>query len=310
VSGSVRSRGGVEPRVVSALNSNSIEAERSPALHGVSVVIPAKNEARNIGWVLRRLPEVDEVIIVDGQSTDGTIAVARGVIPGLRLVEESRPGKGAALRAGFAAARGDFVVMLDADGSMDPAEISQYVAALQSGYDLAKGSRFAAGGGSADISRLRRAGNGGLLMLANLLYGARFTDLCYGFMAFRRSCLDDMALAADGFEIETEIVVNSLRAKLRVGEVPSFESPRRYGTSNLNTFRDGQRVLRTMVKARLARRRRRQVERLADRAADGAPAPAAAGLPLVRGRFGLSVVTLGLTAVPMAVLGLRALGLH
>ena len=303
-SGTSRSRG-----PVGAHKGRVSRAGTKPALKGVSVVVPAKNEAKNIGWVLRRLPEVDEVILVDGQSTDGTVAVARGIVPNLLLVNEERPGKGAALRAGFEAASGDYVVMLDADGSMDPSEISRYVAMLQSGYDLVKGSRFMPGGGTADISPLRRLGNRGLLMLANGLYGTDFTELCYGFMAFRRSCLEDMALASDGFEIETEIVVNSLRAGLRVGEVPSFESPRRYGESNLNTFRDGFRVLGTMVKARFAGPTRPQVERPARGREAGASEPVPVGPPLARGRLALSV-TLGLTALaPMAaILGLRMLG--
>jgi glycosyltransferase involved in cell wall biosynthesis len=289
-------------------------AGSKPALKGVSVVIPAKNEARNIGWVLRRLPEVDEVILVDGQSNDGTVAVARGIIPDLVLVHEERPGKGAALRAGFEAASHDYVVMLDADGSMDPGEIPQYVAKLQSGYDLVKGSRFMEGGGSADLSQLRCLGNRSLLRLANTLYRSEFTELCYGFMAFRRSCLDDMTLKGNGFEIETEIVVNSVRSGLRVGEVPSFESPRRYGDSNLNAFRDGLRVLRTMIKSRLTTRTRPAVERPLERSVAEAPEgtgsePVPLGAPFVRGRLGLSV-TLGLTALaPMAaIVGLRMLG--
>jgi hypothetical protein len=205
--------------------------------------------------------------------------------------------------------------MLDADGSMDPGELPQFVAKLQNGYDLVKGSRFIDGGGSSDISRLRRLGNLGLLAVANTLYGTRFSELCYGFMAFRRSCLEDMDLRSDGFEIETEIVVNSLRAGLRVGEVPSFESPRRYGDSNLNTFRDGFRVLFTMVKGRVARRPGPMVERPLERSIADAPEttssePVPLGVPFVRGRLGLSV-TLGLTALaPMALLGLRMLGVQ
>jgi glycosyltransferase involved in cell wall biosynthesis len=217
----------------------------------VSVVIPTLDEAENIGWVLERIPpEVDEVILVDGRSTDGTVEVARAARPDIRVVSEPVPGKGAALRAGFAAARGDVIVMIDADGSMHPREISRYVARIAEGYDLVKGSRFLAGGGTTDISRLRAAGNLALLACANRLYECRFTELCYGFMAFRRSALDQLRLSADGFEIETQIVLAALREHLRVAEVPSFESARRNGTSNLRTFRDGGRVLRELVRAR------------------------------------------------------------
>jgi len=216
----------------------------------VSVVIPTLDEERNIAWVLERLPPVvDEIIIVDGRSTDGTIAAARAARPDVRIVHELRPGKGVALRAGFNASRGDVIVMMDADGSMHPGELTRYVALIREGYDLVKGSRFLPGGGTADISRLRAAGNLALLGFANWLFYCEFTELCYGFMALRRSAVPRLRLTADGFEIETQIVASALRERLRVAEVPSFEAARRNGVSNLRTFRDGSRVLRELVRA-------------------------------------------------------------
>jgi glycosyltransferase involved in cell wall biosynthesis len=222
----------------------------------VSVVIPAKNEAANIAWVLKRIPPtVDEIVLVDGHSVDDTVEVARRQRPDIVVVQEERRGKGAALQAGFAAATGDIVVMLDADGSMHPAEISRYVALLSSGFDFVKGSRFMAGGGSTDITTLRRLGNRGLLALTNLIYGTRFTDLCYGYCAFRRAALGSLQLSASGFEIETQLIVHATMAGLRISEVPSVESPRRFGQSNLRTFRDGRRVLWTLLRERSAFRR-------------------------------------------------------
>jgi glycosyltransferase involved in cell wall biosynthesis len=210
----------------------------------VSVVIPAKDEARNIGWVLERIPRwVHEIVLVDG-----TVEVATRAWPNIVVVDQEPRGKGSALQAGFAAATGDIIVMLDADGSMHPAEISRYVALLGSGFDLVKGSRFMAGAASIDITPLRRVGNGFLLWLTNLLYGTRFTDLCYGFCAFRREILERIGLTAVGFEIETELIVQACTAELRITEVPSLEFPRRHGQSNLRTFRDGSRVLWTLLK--------------------------------------------------------------
>jgi glycosyltransferase involved in cell wall biosynthesis len=216
----------------------------------VSVVIPAKDEARNVAWVLRRLPPgIDEVILVDGNSTDDTVAVARAVRPDIVVATERGPGKGAAMRTGMELASGEIIVTIDADGSMDPAEIDRYVTAAHD-VDLVKGSRFAGNGGTDDMGAFRRLGNRALLGLVNVLYGSRLTDLCYGYCAVRRTALPALALRSDGFEIETEMTVRALRAGLRVGEVPSFEAPRRYGTSHLRTIPDGWRVLCTLLAIR------------------------------------------------------------
>lgn len=164
------------------------------------------------------------------------------------VIHEERPGKGVALRSGFDAASGDYVVMMDADCSMDPEEIPRYIEALHRGADIVKGSRFCEGGGTGDMSRLRRAGNRRLLALANLIYHTRHSDLCYGFMAMRRRALQGLDLDADGFEIEMQLIARASRAGLRVVEVPSFESKRQFGQSNLRTFRDGWRVLQTLLR--------------------------------------------------------------
>jgi hypothetical protein len=227
----------------------------------LSAVIPAKDEARNIGWVLRRLPDsVDEVVLVDGSSTDGTVDVARMIRPDIVVVADREPGKGCALRAGVEAATGDYVVMLDADGSMDPQDIDRFVDALDAGYDLVKGSRFMPDGGTADMTPLRDIGNKGLLFVSNLLYQRQHTDLCYGFAAFRRGAFQELELTAQGFEIEAQLFLRATRRGLRVTEVPSFEAPRRYGNSNLNTFRDGWRVLRTILWERVRISRRATLE--------------------------------------------------
>lgn len=239
----------------------------------VSVVVPALNEERNIPHVFERIPEdVHQVVLVDGCSVDDTVAVARKLRPDVCVISQTRKGKGNALACGFEAATGDVIAMVDADGSADPAEIPQFVAALLDGADFAKGTRFLPGGGSADITRLRGRGNHLLTSFFNLCYHRKYSDLCYGYNVFWRRHLSVLGLDAvsppeedgsplwgDGFEIETLIHVRVARAGLRVAEVPSFEYKRIHGVSNLNAVRDGWRVVRTIFAER-ARYRRLQDE--------------------------------------------------
>jgi hypothetical protein len=221
----------------------------------VSVVVPAMNEEQNIGLVLKQLPEdLHEVILVDGNSEDETIEAARAACPDIRVLVQNGRGKGDALRTGFAAVTGNLVVMLDADGSADPAEIPRFVEALEAGADFAKGSRYLEGGGSTDITKLRSLGNGFLSGTANLLHGTHFTDLCYGYNAFWARCLPFISLDVPGFEVETLINLRIAGSGMKITEVPSYELDRISGQSNLNTFRDGFRVLGTIL--REARRRR------------------------------------------------------
>ncbi len=214
----------------------------------VSVIVPARNEAENLRYVLPDIPsDIHEVILVDGHSSDATISVARELLPGVKVVMQQGTGKGAALRSGFAAATGEIIVMIDADGSNDPGEIRAFVDTLVGGADFAKGSRFLPGGGTSDMPFHRRLGNWGFVRLVRALYGGRYTDLCYGYNAFWRDVLPALSLNGDGFEIETMMNVRALRAGLDVREVPSFESKRQYGEGNLRTFPDGWRVLRTIL---------------------------------------------------------------
>lgn len=220
----------------------------------VSVVIPAMNEAANLPHVLPRVPDwVDEIILVDGYSTDGTPEVARSLRPDIRIVEQEGKGKGAALRSGFKAVTGDITVMLDADGSTDPAEIPAFIGTLLAGADFVKGSRFLQGGGTTDMSALRRSGNWFFTRSVHYFHGGRYSDLCYGYNAFWTRVLPLLELDGDGFEIETIMNVRALRAGLKVAEVPSFEKPRIFGTSNLRTFPDGWRVLKAIMRETRAR---------------------------------------------------------
>lgn len=245
-----------------------------PRTPSVSVVVPAFNEAMNLPWVLARIDASYEVVLVDGDSSDDTVAVARRLRPDVVVVGQRHPGKGAALAAGMLAATGDIIVMIDADGSMDPAEIPAFVGILLSGADVVKGSRYLPGAGSEDLTVIRSLGNRALTVASNILFRQHWSELCYGYAAFWRHALtavgvdrieqgDDRGPVPSlwnrllggrrgvayghGFEIEAILFCRSARHGLRVCEAPSYERDRMHGESNLSTFRDGTRVLGAML---------------------------------------------------------------
>ena len=238
----------------------------------ISIVIPARNEARNLEAVLPELPAVHEVILVDGNSIDGTIETAVRVMPDIKVIRQTRSGKGNALVCGFKAATGDIIVMFDADGSADPAEIPRYVQTLVRGADFAKGSRFHGDGGSEDLTLYRATGNKFLNILTNLLLKTNYTDLCYGYNAFWTDILAQIDLPDPeirvsnasgmmwGYGFEIEIVLNCriAAARLNVVEVPSVERSRIHGESNLNAIRDGLRVLKTILEEKRTERAMRR----------------------------------------------------
>lgn len=241
-----------------------------PAQPRVSVIVPAKDEAENIRAILPYLSSFYEVIVVVGEDDDASAEAARAALPFAKVVYQTRQGKGNALVCGFEKANGDVIVTFDIDGSADPHEIPRFVEALTRGADLAKGSRFCAGGGSQDITQFRSVGNYGLNVLASGLTGTRFSDLCYGFNAFWADqlpllCLPDPDAEGpqygDGFEIEAMIIGRFAIAKAIIIEVPSYEYDRYIGESNLNAIKDGFRVLGTLLRDRVHGRRYRELAR-------------------------------------------------
>lgn len=245
------------PRLASATRSTLSEVRspesdsgRSVATLPVSVVIPTWNEGENIAHVLADLPDVEQLIIVDACSDDGTVEIVREHRPDAIIVLQPASGKGNAVRAGLEVATARHIISMDADGSMDPKEIPGFVALLENGYDMVKGSRGAVGGGSTDFTPLRRAGNRGLVGLYNLMFRARLSDITFGYIGFRREVLPRLGLYATGFEIEVQMVTHAQLAGLRFAELPSREADRLNGESHLNTFKDGRRVLNTILRAR------------------------------------------------------------
>ena len=215
----------------------------------VSIVIPTINECENIKEVLPKLPSfIDEIIIVDGCSTDGTREEIKKYRNDSKIFIEMEKGKGAALRRGFKEASGDLIIMMDADGSHDPKELSMLIDPVLNGYDVTKASRLLPGGGSDDFTPFRRFGNKMFVIMVNTLYGSSYTDLCYGYRAFKRDALEKLQIRANGFEVETEQSILMIKAGLKIMEVPSFEASRKNGKSGLHSFRDGWKILGVIVR--------------------------------------------------------------
>lgn len=217
----------------------------------ITLLIFTLNEAENLPYIIPRIPPiVDEIWLVDGHSTDDTVAIAKTLRRDIHVVYQDGKGKGDAIRCGIKCATGDIIVTIDADGSMDPKEIPSFVEPLLDGYDFVKGSRFLDGAGTVDMPTHRVLGNKAFVLIVNLLFGGRFTDLCYGYNAFKREAVKGFEIASDGFEIETELNIKALKAGLRVKEVPSCEAARLNGKGNLKTFSDGWRILKTILRER------------------------------------------------------------
>jgi len=218
----------------------------------ITVIIPTLNEEKSIAGVIKELNQMgyQNILIVDGNSRDRTIEIAKE--NGTNVILQDGKGKGAALRQAFNHddLDGDVVIIMDADGSMNPEEIPLFIEALDSGADLVKGSRFLSYGYSEDMSLIRRFGNRVFLLLVNYFWSADYTDLCYGFAAFRKDAIEKLCphLKSTGFEIETEVFIKARKLGLKVVEVPSIEFRRRHGESNLSAFRDGFRILTTIFK--------------------------------------------------------------
>ena len=218
----------------------------------VSIIIPTLNEEKNIRIVLRKIKEffrqrsyyAYEIIVVDGYSKDKTVEVAKR--NGCKILYD-KLGKGSALIKGMRAAKGEIIVTMDADVSQRPVELGLLIEGIRAGYDIVMGSRFIQGGGTEDMSWCRKMGNKFFVTLVNILWGMHYTDLCYGYRAFRNGVWKKLNLKSTGFGIETEISIKAAKRKLNVLEVPSFEKKRLHGEGKLKTLKHGWVILKTIL---------------------------------------------------------------
>jgi glycosyltransferase involved in cell wall biosynthesis len=218
----------------------------------IKIVIPALNEEMNLKILLGQLLSLGfyDIVVIDGNSIDNTLKIAKDF--GVTVLLQKGKGKGDAIRQAFRSISFDFdlLVMIDADGSMDPREIPSFVDVMKnSDADIVKGSRFLDGAFTHDMSPLRMFGNTIFNGLVNLLCSTNYSDLCYGFLAFNKKSvkLFSELIESDGFEVEAELLVKAKQLDLKVVEVPSIEYHRNHGESNLCTFSDGLAILRTIL---------------------------------------------------------------
>ena len=227
---------------------------RTDATPWVSVVMPCLNEEETVGtcvrkaraWLARR-GLTGEVLVIDNGSTDRSVRRARAA--GARVVRERRRGYGQAYLRGFDEARGDYVVMGDADDTYDFSNLDALLTPLDHGADIVLGNRFAGGIAAGAMPWTHRyIGSPIINLLIRTFFGTRIGDSQSGLRAVRRDALRQLGLRSSGMELASEMIVSAARAGLKVVEVPAPYAQRR-GESKLNSLRDGWRHLRFLLLA-------------------------------------------------------------
>lgn len=222
----------------------------------ISIVVPTRNEAKNLPLVLPRIPrmlEIDEIVIVDGHSHDNTVLIAKNLLPEANIVVQDGKGKGNAILCAAKAAKSEYFLILDGDGSQMPEEIPDYIEKAKEGYDLVKGSRFLSGGRTEHQPFIRKVIVKTANTVANIVWFTRFSDICYGMFLVNRQKYLDLAIESTGFNIEWELMIKAKRKGLKIAEIPSKEMERVHGETNINYVKDGWMIAKTVFKNALKR---------------------------------------------------------
>jgi glycosyltransferase involved in cell wall biosynthesis len=221
------------------MNTSNMNPKRPIAFPIISMIICALNEELNLPYVLPKIPEwVDEILLVDGHSVDKTIEVAKQICPRIKILNQIGKGKGDALKYGVREANGEIIVTIDADGQTNPQDIVEFITPLLHGYDLAKGTRLYNGCPSKMI-KYRWLGNKILSTTSNLLYNTKYTDICSGYNAFWKVAFQSLNLTHDGFEMEQEMMVKAKKANLKVTEVNHCDAGRINSNSKVSSIKQG-----------------------------------------------------------------------
>ena len=215
----------------------------------VSIVIPAYNEEETIRLVLEEVKKVVvnsngydfEVIVVNDHSTDNTSQIAEKYNNVTVLNNAGSQGKGNALIAGFERAEGDIIIMMDADYSHSAEDIPEFIEAIERGAGLVIGSRIT--GGSEEYTPIRALGNIFLTDLLNILFRTKLTDALNGYKGFKKEIVKNRRFSSKSFEIEIELISNTLKDGFKVVEIPSHERGRAGGRLKSKAMKDGARFL-------------------------------------------------------------------
>ncbi len=213
----------------------------------VCIIIPTLNEAEAIGAVIDEIPRQAmqqagyeaEVMVIDGDSTDGTRQIAEE--KGAKVVIEPEPGKGRAMRTAFEITEAEFIFMLDGDYTYPPCYIVEMLELLCDTYPVVIGSRLRGQIEKGGMSLTNLIGNRLLTLMANILYRTRLSDLCTGYWGLRGEVIPNLNLTANGFDFEAELFSEVAKKGYQIGEVPILYR-RRQSPPKLNSIRDGLKI--------------------------------------------------------------------
>lgn len=214
----------------------------------VSVILITLDEVNCIGRVLDSIPKdaVDEILVVDGHSTDGTPELVRNM--GYNVIFQEGKGYGAAFLTGAKNAKGDIIILMDSDGSQNPEDIPKLLEKIKEGYKVVFASRYLKGSGSEDDTFIRFVGNKFFTALTNLLHGVGISDSLFLFAAIDKNVFNSLGLKYQGFEFCVEVPIKAHKKGYKFAQIPSFERKRFHGKSRVNAFIHGIKILKTIIK--------------------------------------------------------------
>lgn len=218
-----------------------------------SVIVITLNEVESIASVLQDIPqtEVQEIVVIDGHSTDGTPDLVRGL--GYQVITQDGKGYGNAFLTGIKHAKGDVLILMDGDGSQNPKDIPLLLEKIAEGYDVVLGSRYLPTSGSEDDTAIRHFGNKFFTWLTNFLHNMKISDSLFLFTAIRKEVFQKIELQSQSFEFCVEVPIRAHKAGFKFSEVPSFERKRFYGKSRVNVFYHGLRIFWLIIKTKFSR---------------------------------------------------------